>query len=202
MKRILLITLLFSNIALTQNLFKDVDYTKCHIQKKYSENYNNIVFDKNAIIIHFSEYGEVGALKKSIVFDKDKIFKIERSLNYLSLKDDYLKIIIVDSDKENDFQNMLDFIINKKYLQNIKQEDLDIIPHKEDYLCIADNGGNSISFFQNNKSYSLFTKNPKDPCNRNQEKLDLFLKLYNLLNDTWNIENGLKGRFIEAKENN
>jgi len=193
--------IILTNLTFSQNIFNGVEYQKCVPQKKYSDNYNNIIFkNKNALIINIIGSGELGSIKRSIIFDKEKIIKIERSSNYLSLRDDYLKLYIVDKDKEEKFYTMLDIIIKKKYLQTLKQQDLDIDSSK-DYLMDSHCGTSFIEFYQGNKCYKLSLYCKLNYGSRDKVKIDLYNELYKLLEDAWNIQNGIQGRSISKDEN-
>ena len=198
-KNVTLIFLFVNTLLVAQNIFKDVDYKK----DNNKEIYKFLRTNKNDLIIGFSGIKETGGfLKLYFVYSKDKIYKYEHFIDYPYNGYSYLKIIEVYDLLKPPYKDLLIDIINKKYLQNIKQEDLDIKPHEHDYLMYSHCGTAYIEFYQGNKSYKLEAECTKYDKGRNKESLALFNELYKLLNNTWNIQNGVQGRFIENKENN
>ena len=208
-EKISIIILLFCFNSYSQDLFEGVEYKKYKTRNVYSEYFDNIIFKKKKpLIINFIAKGELNSITRSIIFDT-KILKIETNFEFIVSKDMPLKFIVVDKYKEEKFYALLDTIIAKGYLQKLKQVDLDIDYSKEGVKKIleqgdayySDRGSSFIEFYQGEKYYKLQVDCSNNRMGRNQEKLDLFNELYKLLNDTWNIQNGVQGRFIENKEN-
>jgi hypothetical protein len=213
---LLLLFLLFSSkFIYSQSLLNDLKT----IEKDNSTIYNLLnINDKKSIIIQYSSYGDssIPVYTYYIVLSKNKMF----AYTYITLEDNLKELengnLLDNKNYTHKFKNgfirrrINEFrkkIKQKKYLQLINQKDLDIDYSNEGVKKMLEQGDAyysdcglaSIEFYQGEKYYKLQVECSNKKMGRDKDKLDLFNELYKLLNDTWNIENSLKGRFIENK---
>lgn len=170
----------------------------------YSQiNFYEKLFSQNAVHLNVGISNDRELISKSILFDNGKIVKLEEA-SYFVGNDNYLKIIEVAKEREPKFLELLKIISEEKNLFSIKQEELNIKLKlkKEDegdgvLVCTSDGATYYINITLNQKLYSLQAYVPEDDCGRSREKLDLFLKFFKLIEDTWSITNTPKGRSLK-----
>ncbi len=208
MKKIILLFFICS-FAYGQNIWKDIDYTDLNNDSIYqlldikNEQPLVIAFNANNFLLHDSRYfilSKKEALIAQIYYTSSEYSKTFLDGKKFVLKD-YLRKTNV---KRADIKQMVKFILDKDYLQNVIQKNLErplIQDEKGNYIyvpmCTSDGATYTVEFFQGNKYYKLDAYSPQDDCDRSREKLDLFLEFFKLIEDTWNITNTTQDRPVK-----
>ncbi len=202
----MILLLLFSTYTYTQdNNFKvsNSDYKIFH--NPYYQLFG--ISDKNSVIIRFQKWNSSNFndfKSHFIVIGSEKTYHIE-FMSYLlpfENNDTIIKHEITGKNKHI-YQEMLNQITDEKYVKALKQNDFEIkYKTSEDDSGILICGSShpdyyTVEIMKRNLVYSLSNITIEADCDRSRKKLDLFIKLINLIQDTLKITNTVKGRSLK-----